>query len=217
MQEQTVLVFTGGGRVAALPPEHFDVVIAADSGLSLALALGHHVDVVVGDLDSVDPAEVERAVAAGATVERHDPDKDRTDLELALAAAVTCGARKVHVAGGAGGRLDHTLANALCLASSTWTGLELTADFGAARVWVVRSAATVTGRPGDLLSLVPVGGPAHGVRSTGLRWELGDDTLEPASGRGISNELVAATATVSLSTGTLLAIAPGPDDGETHL
>lgn len=217
MHEQTVLVFTGGGRAADLPAGRFDLVIAADAGLALASASGHHVDVVVGDLDSVDPAQLADAVAAGTTVERHDPDKDRTDLELALAAAAARGATNVHVAGGAGGRLDHVLANALCLASGTWADLELSATLGAARVWVVHSEVSVAGRPGDLLSLIPVGGPAHGVRSTGLRWPLAGDTLDPVSGRGISNELTAATATVSLTAGTLLAIAPGPDDWETEL
>lgn len=213
MHEQTALVFTGGGRVAAVPPEGFGLVIAADSGLALAAALGRHVDVVVGDLDSVDPADLERAVAAGAVVERHDPDKDMTDLELALGAAAARGARRVHVAGGVGGRLDHTLANALCLAAPAWVDLELSAGFGAARVWVVRTDVAVTGDPGDLLSLVPVGGPAHGVRTAGLRWQLAGETLDPASGRGVSNELTETTATVSLVSGTLLAIAPGPEGG----
>jgi len=68
----TVVVLAGGepGPVVprAFPPGTF--VIAADSGLQLAPALGLHVDLVVGDCDSVDPAALEAAVAAGATVER---------------------------------------------------------------------------------------------------------------------------------------------------
>lgn len=211
MQQQTALVFTGGGT-AGPPVGDFGLVIAADSGLALASALGYRVDLVVGDLDSVDPADLDAAVAAGASVERHDRDKDRTDLELALDAAATRGARRVHVVGGAGGRLDHVLANAICLASDTWAGLELSATYGTAGVWVVRTVAVIAGRPGDLVSLVPVGGPAHGVRTEGLRWRLAGDTLHPASGRGISNELTAAEARVTLEAGTLLAVAPGPEN-----
>ena len=60
-------------------------MIAADSGLDHATALGFAVDLVVGDLDSADPAAVDAAVAAGAAVERHPEAKDATDLELALA------------------------------------------------------------------------------------------------------------------------------------
>lgn len=220
MQETTVLVFTGGGDAAARLQGDFAFVIAADSGLALASAFGHHVDLLVGDLDSVDPERLEAAVAAGTRVERHDTDKDRTDLELALDAAAARGARRVHVIGGAGGRLDHVLANALCLASDSWAGLELSATYGTARVWVVRAGVEMQGSVGDLVSLVPVGGPARGVRTSGLRWHLSGDTLDPASGRGISNEFAAALATVSLEAGTLLVVAPGPEtqprQGGTH-
>lgn len=211
MHERTVLVFTGGGGAGPVPEVDYEFVIAADSGLTLASGLGWRVDLVVGDMDSVDPAALEEAAAAGAQVERHDRDKDRTDLELALAAARRHGADRVHVAGGAGGRLDHVLANALCLAADDWSGLEISATYGAARVWVVRVAAEMEGGVGDLVSLVPVGGPAHGVHTTGLRWHLAGDTLAPASGRGISNEFAAPQATVSLAAGTLLAVAPGPE------
>jgi len=222
VHEQTVLVLTGGGAARA-PVGRFGYVIAADSGLALAPQLGYDVDLVVGDLDSVDPADLDAAVAAGALVERHDADKDRTDLELALEAARTRGAQRVHVVGGAGGRLDHVLANALCLASATWAGMEVSATFGSAGVWVVHAAAELSGRPGDFVSLMPIGGPAHGVRTEGLRWQLAGETLHPASGRGVSNELTAETAVVTLESGALLVVLPGreqatvsTDDGGTH-
>src|SRR5450432_2459847 len=83
------------------------LVIAADSGLSHAQELGLSVDLVVGDLDSVDDAELAAAVAAGAEIERHPPEKDATDLELALDAACTRRATHITIVGGHGGRLDH--------------------------------------------------------------------------------------------------------------
>ena len=59
-------------------------VIAADSGMDHALALGVEVDLLVGDLDSVLPESIPLA----KRVERHPWDKDVTDLELALLAAL---------------------------------------------------------------------------------------------------------------------------------
>ena len=91
------------------------IVVAADSGLHLAETLGLHVDRIVGDLDSADPDLVEAAVARGAVIERHPAEKDATDLELALDAAVREGAQRVVVVGGGGGRLDHFLANVLLI------------------------------------------------------------------------------------------------------
>jgi len=204
-------VFAGGdppdaGAIRDLAPA--DLVIAADSGLMHAQALGVAVHVVVGDLDSVDAAALAAATAAGVAVERHPVDKDATDLELALDAALARGARSVLVVGGHGGRLDHLLANALLLASPRFATVRVDARMGRAHVTVIHDRAELSGAPGALCSLLPVGGPAVGVETDGLRFALHRETLEPGSTRGISNEFVAPIATVSVTAGVLLAIAP---------
>src|SRR5680860_704700 len=51
-----------------------DLVIAADSGLDHATRHGVTPDVLVGDMDSVDPASVRRF---GGDISIHSPDKDR--------------------------------------------------------------------------------------------------------------------------------------------
>jgi thiamine pyrophosphokinase len=205
------LVFAGGDRPqrgAVADLAHADFVVAADSGVEHALALGWRVDLVVGDLDSADPAAIERATAAGAAVERYPTDKDATDLELALEAARHRGCHRVVVVGGHGGRLDHFLANALLLASPAFSSLRVEARVGSADVVVVRDHAVLPGRVGDLCSLLAVGGPALGVRTEGLRFPLDGDDLLPGSTRGVSNELVDAVASVSLGDGVLLAVLP---------
>lgn len=191
-------VFTGD------PP----LVIAADSGVDHAVALGIPVDVVVGDLDSASPAALDAARAAGAVIESHPVHKDATDLELAIASARDRGARRVTVVGGGGGRHDHLLANALVLAAIEFADLDLDALVGTARITVVRRHATLSGRPGDLCSLIPAGGTAVAVRTTGLRFPLHGEDLLPGSTRGISNELLGDTATVELAAGVLLAVQP---------
>jgi thiamine pyrophosphokinase len=205
------VVLAGGDPVdprwrPALP--HPALVVAADSGLAHARTLGLAVDVVVGDLDSVDPEHLRAAVAAGSRVEQHPADKDATDLELALDAARAAGATRALVLGAGGGRLDHFLANALLLAAPQWSTMQVIALVGEARVTVVRDRAELGGRPGSLLTLLPLAGAAIGVRTTGLRWPLAGDRLEPGSTRGVSNELTAAHATVALESGVLLAIQP---------
>lgn len=209
-----VLVVTGGDPV---DPAHVPVgvpgmqVVAADSGIEHALALGLRVDVAVGDFDSVDPAALEAVREAGAVADAHPAAKDATDLELAMAVAVGLGARHVHVLGGHGGRLDHLLANALLLAAPAFADVRTTAQMGPARVAVVRSEseATLEGPVGDLVTLLPVRGPAVGVTTSGLLYPLAGEDLAPGTTRGVSNELVAAIATVALSAGVLLAVQPG--------
>lgn len=211
----TAWVFTGGD---APDPDSFaersagDLVIAADSGLAHALVAGVTVDVIVGDLDSVDAKDLDRAVAAGARVEQHPTDKDATDLELALHAACDAGARNIVVLGIAGGRLDHILANLLVLSSPAFGAVDLSAHGGGSHLHIVRGGRprALAGQPGDILTLLPVGGTARGVRVTGVRWELTDEDLAPGSTRGVSNLFTAATARVSLDDGVLIAIQPSP-------
>lgn len=203
------LVICGGGRVDALLPDlEHPLVVAADGGAEEARRLGLHVDVLIGDLDSVRPEDLEAVTAGGGIVERYPEDKDATDLELAIERAVAAGATRVVVAGGDGGRFDMVLANALVLASPRWSQVDLDAVFGGARLTVVRTRRALAGAPGTTVSLFAFGGAAHGVRTEGLRWVLDGETLEPGSTRGVSNELLTAEAAVSVTAGVVVAVQP---------
>src|SRR5829696_5858200 len=143
-EDRLVVVFAGGD---AVPPEVADhlprdaYVIAADSGLDHARALGWPVDLVVGDLDSVSVAALTDARATGVAVEEHAAEKDETDLELALDAAVRWGATHVTVVGGHGGRLDHLLANILLLAAPAYASVVVDACTGPPRACARRDSA----------------------------------------------------------------------------
>jgi thiamine pyrophosphokinase len=210
MTDTAGVIFAGGdpvepGALPPLPDRRF--VIAADSGLHSATALGVSVDLVVGDLDSAEPAVVAEALEAGASLEQHPADKDATDLELALEAALHRGLRPVVVLGGAGlDRIDHFMGNALLLAAPRFAPLHPEWWVQGAHVVPVHDEATITGRPGDVVTLLAVGGPAVGVTTTGLRWPLAGERLEAGSTRGVSNEMTAPAAAVALSEGTLLAV-----------
>jgi len=206
MARTAIVVCAGGPARAALPHVPDDVlVIAADGGILEAERLGLDVDLLVGDLDSAPP----EAVARAPRVERYPVDKDASDLELAVAAAVAADARRIVVVGGDGGRLDHLLGIAFLLASDRWADVEIEAVLGDARLWVVRGERTIDGEPGRLVSLYAVGGPARGVTTAGLRWSLTDGELLPGSSLGLSNEFVSTHATVRVREGVVLAIRPG--------
>ncbi|HEV7523607.1 MAG TPA: thiamine diphosphokinase [Acidimicrobiia bacterium] len=212
--KRAAIVLAGGDpvdeHVKALLPGAA-LVVAADSGLHQAEILALHVDYVVGDLDSADPAAVERARVAGAVVERHPAEKDATDLELAFDVARDRGAQRITVVGGAGGRLDHFLANVALLASPRFADLEIDARLGDAYVSVVqggRPAHALTGTPGSLVTLLPSGGEARGITTSGLQYPLREATLRPGTSRGVSNVLVGERGSVALERGTLLVVQP---------
>lgn len=208
----SVVIVTGGDPVDEgvnhhLPDRAF--VIAADSGLATANRLGLRTGLLIGDFDSVDRDDVDAAHRAGTELDRHPEDKDATDLELALVAAVGRGARRVVVVGGASfDRLDHLLANALVLGAKRFASMSITWHIKDAVVTIIHDTATISGEAGDVVTLLPLGGDAIGVTTEGLRWGLSGETLRSGSTRGVSNELVGDTATVSLEEGTLLAVQP---------
>jgi len=187
------------------------VVIAADGGLALAAPLGLRVHTVIGDMDSVSPEDLEQARRSGARVDTHPTEKSITDLGLALDAAIADGAEEIVVVGGSGGRLDHLLANAALLASDRYAAVALRWLTGAETVTVCRLGrpAEVEGETGDLVSLIPVGGPVQGITTSGLRWPLNDGGLAPGSTRGISNEMTETEATVAVEDGSLLVVHGG--------
>jgi thiamine pyrophosphokinase len=195
------------GALGAPGPQRPDLVVAVDSGLHVAESHGWTVDLVVGDMDSVDPALLDRAVAAGATAQRHPVDKDATDLELALDVLVDQGVERAVVFAADAGRMDHLVGGLLTLCAPRFAGLDLRAWLGGALVVPVHDVARIEGRIGQRLSIVPVHGAAT-VRTAGLRWPLGGERLPPGSSRGLSNELVSESAEVSVDDGVVAVVLP---------
>ena len=207
----TVVVVAGGDpptpeEIARLPAN--PVVVAADAGLDHALAAGLTVAVVVGDMDSVSIEALATAEQSGTRIERHPPDKDQTDLELALELAARL-ADRVIVIGAGGGRLDHLIGNLAVLSSPQWSGVNIEAWLNNAQAVVVHNQRTLDVDPGTTISLFALGGPAR-VSTTGLTWPLNDEILEPLTSRGVSNKATTSSLQLSVHEGVVLAVVPHP-------
>jgi thiamine pyrophosphokinase len=213
---ETIVVVAGGhpfeDSVPALPAGDF--VIAADGGVDRALVLGLHVDLAIGDFDSVTTAGLAAVEAAGARVEGYPAAKDATDLELALDAALQLEPSRILLIGSSGGRLDHLLGSLLLLGDERYAGVTIDAWLGAAQAHVIRGTRTLAGAPGDPLSLFPLHGPAVGVSTEGLDYPLHGETLAAGTSRGTSNVFAAALVRISVTRGCLIAVRPARDGEE---
>lgn len=190
-------------------------VVAADGGARHAERLGVTLDRWVGDGDSLDPATLATLEAAGVPVERARPDKDETDTELAIRAAIDLGADGIVVLGALGGsRIDHALANIGLLALPELAGRLTVILDATARITLLEAPdrkgaaveATLVGRVGDLVSLLPHGAAVIGVTTSGLAYPLDDEPLPAGTPRGLSNVIEVAGATVRLRSGRLLIV-----------
>jgi thiamine pyrophosphokinase len=205
------VVVVAHGELDPRDREHLDghdLLVAADGGALHLDALGVRPDVLIGDLDSVPPTMVERLAAAGTRVERRPADKDESDTELAVALGSEAGGTQIVVLAALGGRLDHELANLLLVADPAWRGIDLRIVRGRTLVRPLHGEATLQLGAGEgaVVTLLPIGGHAEGVRTTGLRYPLDGEQLRFGRSRGLSNEVDRAPASVSLQAGALLVI-----------
>lgn len=181
-------------------------VIAADGGTQHVLALSRRPDVLVGDLDSLETGVKQTLLDASTLILETNPDKNETDLELALLHAVANYNLPVLVIAGLGGRIDQMFANILLLMHPKLRRRDISFKTEYQRIWLVEEQATIEGQPGDTVSLIPLGGDVYVESTQGLRWALQDEGLLFGPARGVSNVMLNEVATVTIREGHLLCV-----------
>jgi len=185
--------------------EVFDMVLGADGGAGHARILNVTLDAIIGDLDSL--SDLEQQDFGNAELVSYPAEKDEADLELALLYAKERGVDHIVMLGALGGRMETTIANILLIAHASLTSCRIEVWHGEQTGWVIKPPGEhVSGHPGDTVSLIPLGGPASGVTTKGLKYPLRDEALLFGSSRGISNVMEGPSADVRLSQGLLLAV-----------
>ena len=182
------------------------LLIAADGGGNALFAAAITPHLVIGDLDSLDPAAEAAFASAGAAIRRHPVEKDETDLELALLAAVQAGATQIDLLGAMGGRWDQTLSNVALLALPELEGLRVRLLDVGQEAYLARGATPIPGAQGETVSLLPLGGAARGITTRGLYYPLDDAELRFERSRGVSNVISAPPAHVTVREGLLLVV-----------
>lgn len=191
-------------------------IIAVDGGARLALACGLDPEIVIGDMDSLSPGELDDLRARGAQIDRYPPAKDETDLELALLHVAQTGADWMRIIGAVGNRFDQTLANLYLLTLDVLAGRDVQLVSGAQTIRVLGPGAhTLHGAAGDTLSLLPLAGDVTNIRTEGLDYPLRGEPLKFGPARGVSNVFGGQTARVSFDAGLLVVVHAhdiAPDD-----
>lgn len=196
-----------GGRVApdniTEHPRAGDLTIAADSGLRNARLLGERVDIVLGDMDSLG----DEPLPDGAEQLLFPPEKDLTDAQLAVEAAIARGADDIVIVGGLDGRLDHTLSLLGILEDMTRRGVHIIALSGDNRIRYINSTSTLLPRSGyKYLSLIAAEGKVKGVSVEGCKYPLKNATVTSRLQFAVSNEIVENCALVSVRKGGMFII-----------
>lgn len=183
-----------------------DFLIAVNGGLSHMTSLGLQPDLIIGDLDSAKDDDVGRFRNQGVEVRKYPIEKDETDLELALTAAMKMKHETIWVVAALGKRLDQTLGNIFLLTRPEFAEEDIRLIDGQQEVFLIRQSASITGEEEQRVSLLPLNGPVKGIITDGLKYPLNGETLYPDRTRGISNRMTGTNASISIKSGHLLCI-----------
>ncbi|MFH2039081.1 MAG: thiamine diphosphokinase [Chloroflexota bacterium] len=183
-----------------------DVLYAADGGANHILGLGLLPSLVVGDLDSLTEENLQKLLASSVRIVHYPQDKDLTDLELTINCALDEGYHRLVIVGALGGRLDMTLSNLSLLTRPALLDIDVSLDDGVEQVFFVTKEVLISGKSGDIISLLPWGGKVEQVTTNGLRWELYNEDLNSYETRSISNEMRTGEAKICIGSGLLLCI-----------
>lgn len=189
-----------------------DFIICTDGGYDIAVRSGITPDLFLGDFDSLDTE-----LAGDIPVKRFNPEKDYTDLELAIKTCAEKSFSAVEVWGGIGGRLDHTVANLQILSHYSRKFDSLTMFDGKNKCFVLYGPETIKIDPDNMkftvsgtkpayLSLFSLSERCEGVTISGVKYPLADHVLTNTFPLGVSNEFKDKNAALSVKSGTLLVI-----------
>ena len=185
--------------------EVFDLVLGVDGGARHAATLCVTLGAIIGDMDSL--SDLEQQGISNVDLISYPVEKDETDLELALLYAREQGADQIVTVGMMGRRMDMTIANILLATHVRLSSCRIEVWHGEQTGWLIKPPGEdISGQPGDMVSLIPVGGSASGVTTMGMKYPLKDAELTSGMTWGISNLIENSSAHITLAEGLLLAV-----------
>lgn len=210
------LVITGGRLDLAfarsfLKKEKFDKVIAVDGGLESAKELGLIPDYVVGDFDTVKESVLDQYKEIPYIVwEKHRPEKNETDTELARSRALTLGCGRIVFLGATGGRLDHMLGNIDVLCACMQKGVEAWIVDNQNRLYLLDEGKIFRREElwGKYVSFLPYTEQVLGITLTGFKYPLNRKNIRRGEEAGlcISNEVVEESAEITFEDGIVICV-----------
>lgn len=210
-----IINIVGAGPEELLPNlKEFDqensIWVGVDKGVSVLLSKGIIPTIGFGDFDSVTYDEWKKIEERIAGIKKFLPEKDETDMELALVWGLEQGAKEIRIFGGTGGRLDHFLANIQLI-------LQPILQEKQTRITIIdRNNYIFALAPGEhhiavipefkYVSFVPMTAAVKNLSLKGFKYPLTDCHIPLGSTLCISNELNNDSGTFSFDEGILMVI-----------
>ncbi|KON92148.1 thiamine pyrophosphokinase [Rossellomorea marisflavi] len=202
-----------GGPTSYLPPlvdvpMDGHIWVGVDRGVFTLLEKGMEPHVAFGDFDSVSLREWQLISSRVEEVNRYRPEKDETDLELALNWAVEQDPEDITIYGATGGRLDHFMGNVQLLLKDDLKGISVRLVDSLNEMYIKRPGehGVETNPRYTYISFVPISPIVQGLTLSGFKYPLTNRNIYWGSTLCISNELIQSHGTFSFSDGIIMVI-----------
>lgn len=203
----------GGGPTQFLPDLHqYDedsIWVGVDKGVMILLEKGLTPVYAFGDFDSVSPEDWQKIKQTVSGIQRFKPEKDETDMDLAVNWALEQEADMIRIFGGSGGRLDHFFGNVQLLLKPILEAkkTELLMIDRQNIIYAKPQGTYRIERKSNLkyISFIPIT-PAKNLSLRGFKYPLTNCHIPLGSTLCISNELLSEYGTFSFTEGILLVI-----------
>lgn len=192
MKQGKNIVIFGGGILDSIFLEALsgdEYVIGVDQGAHWLLAHGVVPDIAIGDFDSVSGEELANIKKKIQQVNEFPPEKDFTDMELAVEHAIEQSPQDVVIWGGIGSRMDHTVGTMHLLQKFLEKNIPARMRDRTNEVSLLRDRGVIPlSGAYRYVSLLPVTDSIV-VTLTGFRYSVSKQKITRGQTMGLSNEL----------------------------
>jgi len=163
----------------------FDEIIGVDNGTAHLFDRYIIPTKVLGDLDSITPALLEKVENLNIDLIRYEPDKNKTDFELSLDSINEPNEKNIYIIGGEEGEIDHLFSifsliiNYDFCTNITWLYKDKTIIF--------RNNVSIFLDKGTKFSILPIT-RLMSLTISGAKWNLNEEKIEAGSSRTLRNE-----------------------------
>lgn len=208
------VIISGGSlnhefATAFLKKEKPDYLLIADRGMQFCYEQGITPDYVMGDFDSSDAKIVSYyRNCEGVQIIEFQPEKDDTDMEIAIKKAIELGSDKILILGAFGGRMDHCLANIHLLKMTLDAGVETHLVDEQNDICLITGKCELEkeSQYGKYVSFLPFTDRVTGITLQGFKYPLEDYTMDKGTSLGVSNEIQEDICRISFENGIMVMI-----------
>jgi thiamine pyrophosphokinase len=194
----------------SLYEKDIDMWVGVDRGVLTLIQNGIQPQLAFGDFDSVTPEELSVIKGKVKELNRFKPEKDETDMELALNWALEQSPERIQLFGATGGRLDHLFANVQLLIKPVLQKNPVQIEIiDSKNIVYIKSAGEYTiqkNKRFKYISFIPITMEVKGITLKDFKYPLANRTVPIGSTLCISNELNNDYGTFSFTEGILMVV-----------